>query len=57
MGSAVWYTIITMSSVGFGGIIASTPLGRFFTMWTAITGAFLTALLVAVITDAFIMKK
>lgn len=57
MGSTTWYTIITMTSVGYGGIIASTPLGRGVTIVTTITGAFLLSLLVAIITEWFIMSE
>ena len=32
MSSTLWFTIITMTSVGYGGIIASTPLGRLTTI-------------------------
>ena len=57
MGSTIWYTIITMTSVGYGGIIASTPLGRGVTLLTTIVGAFLLSLLVAIITEWFIMHE
>ena len=57
LGSTTWYTIITMTSVGYGGIIASTPLGRGVTIITTITGAFLLSLLVAIITEWFIMSE
>ena len=52
----MWYTTITMTSVGYGGIIASTPIGRAFTIIAVLMGAFLTSLLVAIITDWFIME-
>jgi len=57
MGSTIWYTIITMTSVGYGGIIACTPLGRGVTLLTTIVGAFLLSLLVAIITEWFIMHE
>ena len=46
-----------MSSVGYGGIIASTPLGRLTTIVIALVGAFLLSLLVAIITDWFTMPE
>ena len=46
-----------MSSVGYGGIIASTPLGRFMSLAIALTGAFLLSLLVALTTEWFIMEE
>ena len=57
LSSSLWFTIITMSSVGYGGIIATTPLGRGTTILIAIVGAFLLSLLVAIITDWFIMEE
>lgn len=53
--SALWYSLITMSSVGYGGYTASTPMGRGMTILTALIGAFLLAILVAIITDLFLM--
>ena len=55
--SSIWFVIITMSSVGYGGIIASTPIGRGLTIFTSIIGAFLLSLLVAIITDWFVMSE
>ena len=57
MSSTLWFTIITMTSVGYGGIIASTPIGRSITICSTIVGAFLLSLLVAIITDWFVMEE
>jgi hypothetical protein len=54
--SAFWVVIITMSSVGYGNLIATTWYGRFSTMIIIIIGAFLLSLLVAIITDWFILE-
>ena len=54
--SAFWVVIITMSSVGYGNLIATTWYGRFSTMVIIIIGAFLLSLLVAIITDWFILE-
>ena len=55
--STLWFTIITMTSVGYGGIVTSTIIGRFFAIVSAIVGAFLLSLLVAIITDWFVMEE
>lgn len=57
LANSLWLTIITMTSVGYGGIIATTPLGRFVTIIITIVGAFLLSLLVAIITDWFIIGE
>ena len=57
LSSSLWFTIITMTSVGYGGIIASTQLGRFATLISTIVGAFLLSLLVAIITEWFAMEE
>lgn len=57
LSSTIWFVIITMTSVGYGGIIATTPLGRFVTLVITVVGAFLLSLLVAIITDWFIMEE
>ena len=57
LSSALWFTIITMTSVGYGGIIASTQLGRFATLVSTVVGAFLLSLLVAIITEWFAMEE
>lgn len=53
--STVWYVIITMTSVGYGNIIASTTLGRATTICVALTGALFLSLLVAIVTELFIL--
>ena len=40
-----------MTSVGYGNIIATTPVGRFVTILAAIVGAFYLAIMVALVTD------
>lgn len=51
--SSVWYTIISMASVGYGNIVASTHIGRACAFLAIINGAFLLALLVGLIIDWF----
>lgn len=55
--SSLWFTVITMTSVGYGGIIASTRIGRWMTILSSLVGAFILSLLVAIITDWFIMEE
>ena len=40
-----------MTSVGYGNIIATTPVGRFVTLIAAIIGAFYLAIMVALVTE------
>ena len=55
--SILWYTIITMTTVGYGNIYATTPIGRFFAIVAVIVGAFLLSLMVAIITSWFNMDE
>lgn len=54
--SAVWVCVITMSSVGYGNLIATTTLGRFVTMVAILVGACLLSLLVTLILGFFVLK-
>ena len=47
--NALWYLTITMSSVGFGDIVAVTPIGRFVTLWASLAGAFYLAIMVVLV--------
>jgi hypothetical protein len=53
MRSAIWYAIISMTSVGFGNIVASTNVGRICAIFTIINGAWLLALLIGLILQWF----
>ena len=53
ISSALYYVIITMSSVGYGDIIACTPIGRFLAMTSVVVGAFLLSLMVTLTTSWF----
>ena len=46
--SSSWYTVVTMSSVGYGWQIASTPVGRFFGIVAAFLGVYITGVVVGV---------
>lgn len=53
VGSAVWYVLISMLTVGYGNIVASTPVGRTFAVMAILAGAFLLSLLVGLILALF----
>ena len=53
----MWFTIITMASVGYGDMVATTPLGRLTTIFIVITGAILLSLLVAIIVGWFKIEE
>jgi uncharacterized membrane protein YqhA len=57
LGNSVWFTFITMSSVGYGNMMPSTPVGRFLSMCSAIFGAFILGLLVTIVTVAFALAE
>lgn len=46
--NSIWYTLITMTTVGYGDVVVNTPVGRFIAIVMIFTGAYLTALLIAV---------
>lgn len=46
-----------MASVGYGDMVATTPLGRLTTIFTVITGAILLSLLVAIIVGWFKIEE
>ena len=49
--NALWYLTITMTSVGFGDIVAVTPVGRFVTLWASVVGAFYLAIMVVLVVN------
>lgn len=46
--SSMWYTIISMTTVGYGDEVASTPIGRFFAIITILAGAYIMSIVIAV---------
>lgn len=50
---AVYYTVITATTVGYGDIVPLTPMGRFLAMVLAILGLFLFSLITATIGASF----
>ena len=55
--SAIWYMIITMTSVGYGDIVAVTPVGRLVTLLATILGAMYLAMMVALVTEWLILEE
>jgi hypothetical protein len=51
--TSVWYVIISMSTVGYGGIVASTVPGRIIAIICILFGAFILSLIVSVIATGF----
>ena len=51
LSSSVYFTLITMSSVGYGDIVVCTYIGRFIVMIIVIVGAFLLSLMVTLTTS------
>lgn len=50
---AMWWTIITLTTVGYGDIYPITPLGKIFAALTAITGLGLFAIPTAILVSGF----
>lgn len=49
--SSIWYVMISITTVGYGNIVATTPLGRISVICTVLLGAFLMGLLVGILLD------
>ena len=46
--SSMWFTIISMTTVGYGDSVTSTPVGRFVTVITILVGAYIMSIVIAV---------
>lgn len=51
--SAMWLTIVTATTIGYGAVYACTPFGRLTTIFIIFFGAVITALLIAVMSESF----
>ena len=51
ISSSIWATIITMSSVGYGGMYPSTSWGRAIIIISTLVGAFILSILIAILHD------
>jgi voltage-gated potassium channel len=52
-GSAIWLTVITMTTVGYGDILAHTLGGQITSMIIALWGSFVVSLLILITSDIF----
>ena len=55
--SAIWFVMITMTSVGYGDIVAVTPVGRIVTLLSTVLGAMYLAMMVALVTEWLILEE
>jgi len=55
MGNAVWLTIITMTTVGYGDFFPRTTIGRIIDVVLVVWGIFIVSLMVVVLTNALTM--
>jgi hypothetical protein len=55
--TAIWLTIITFTTVGYGDFYAHTILGQITSLFIAIWGTFVTSLLIMVVTGLFSFKN
>jgi len=55
--NSMWYTLTTMTTVGYGDVVARTPVGRFIAIGMFFSGAYLTALLIAVQSNLLSLKE
>ena len=53
MSSSMWFTIISMTTVGYGDSVTSTPVGRFVTVITILVGAYIMSIVIAVQASLF----
>lgn len=51
LGSSLWLCIITLTTVGYGDVYAVTPEGKIISACIAVSGAFLMALVVTIVTS------
>jgi hypothetical protein len=55
--AAAWYAIITMTTVGYGDVVASTSMGRFVAIMTIMAGAYIMSIVIAVQSSFFELSR
>ncbi len=56
-GDALWWSIVTVATVGYGDIVPKTELGKIFASLTILSGVILISLLTATISSVFVARK
>ncbi len=56
-GDAVWWSIVTVATVGYGDIVPKSELGRIFASLTILSGVILISLFTATISSVFVARK
>ena len=56
-GDAVWWSIVTVATVGYGDIVPRTEFGRIFASLTILSGVILISLFTATISSVFVARK
>jgi len=56
-GDALWWSIVTVATVGYGDVVPKTELGRIFASLTILSGVILLSLLTATISSVFVARK
>jgi voltage-gated potassium channel Kch len=56
IGSSLWYTLISMTTVGYGNIVATTPYGRVSVVCAIIVGSFLLSQQVGLLINLITLK-
>jgi len=52
ISSAIWFCIVSMTTVGYGDIVVKTPIGRYIALHWLIFGVLLTSVFTATLTNA-----
>lgn len=56
-GDALWWSVVTVATVGYGDIVPKTELGRIFASLTILSGVVMISLFTATISSVFVARK
>lgn len=56
-GDALWWSVVTVATVGYGDIVPRTDMGRIFATLTILSGVVLISLFTATISSVFVARK